>query len=78
MRRPVGYAEQREFRGEIAGRLEALEVALDVKFQDAGLALMPELRKVDDPERLAAILQTVRKAATLDEVRALLAPPPAP
>jgi hypothetical protein len=75
---PIGYAEQREFRGlqsgKIAGRLEGLETALDIKFQEAGLALMPELRKIDDPDRLAAILQAVRKAASLDEVRALLAP----
>jgi len=63
-------------KGEIKGRLEGLETALDIKFQQAGLALMPELRKIEDPQRLATILQVVRKATSLDEVRAALAQNP--
>jgi hypothetical protein len=62
-------------QGQIQGRLEGLEAALEIKFQEAGLALMPELSKIEDPDRLGAILQAVRKAASLEEIRPLLSPP---
>src|SRR5262249_14429935 len=59
-------------KGQIEGRLEGLEALLEAKFQAPGLALMPDLRKIEDPERLATILQTVRTATTIDDVRKLL------
>jgi len=66
--------------GQIKGRLEGLEVALDLKFGESGLALMPELRKIIDAPRLGAILQCTRKAASVEEVRAFIVqtdrPPP--
>jgi hypothetical protein len=57
-----------ERRQAIEGLLEALEARLEAKFQQSGLALMPRLRQVSDPDRLAAILRAVRNAASLDDV----------
>ena len=71
----ISYPEQ---IGREQGLLVGLEALLDARFQEPGLALMPELRKIEDHARLAAILQAVRKAATLDDVRVLLAPPADP
>lgn len=64
-------------QGRIEGLLEGLEAVLEFKFQEEGLALMPELRKIDDSDRLAAILQAVRKASSLEEIRPLISPTPA-
>jgi hypothetical protein len=72
----ITFPERRGIKlGRIDGLLAGLEAVLEVKFQQAGLALMPELRQINDPDRLAAVLQAVRTAASLDDVRALLTPP---
>jgi hypothetical protein len=54
------------------GLLEGIEVSLDVKFGAEGLALLPEIRELHGHEVLRAILQTIRKASRLDEVRRVL------
>jgi hypothetical protein len=59
-------------KGKIEGLLAGLEALLDSKFQEAGLSLMPELRKIEDPERLAALLQVARTTASVEEVRAAI------
>jgi hypothetical protein len=63
--------EQGEIQGKMEGLLAGLEALLDARFGEAGLALMPQLRQIEDPGRLAALLQTARKA-DLDAFRAAL------
>ena len=54
--------------------LKGIEAVLDVKFQEEGLKLMPEIRALEDHEVLDAVLQAARKATTLEEVRRVWAP----
>jgi hypothetical protein len=49
--------------------LLGIEACLEVKFGDAGLELMPELRELQDHELLRAVLKAIPKAASLDELR---------
>jgi hypothetical protein len=71
----ITFPERRGIKlGRIDGLLAGLEVVLKVRFQEAGLALRPELRRIEAPDRLAAVLQAVGNAASLDDVRALLTP----
>jgi hypothetical protein len=53
------------------GLLQGLEVALQLKFRDEGLVLMPELRELQDHELLGAVLSAIPKAASPDELRRL-------
>lgn len=67
----VTYAERHGIEiGQTRGLLTGIEAFLAFRFGDAGIALMPNLREIDDPTRLEAILDTIKTAATLDEVRA--------
>jgi hypothetical protein len=59
-------------QGKIEGLLRGLEVALEVKFGAEGLALMPQVRQIEDPTRLDGLLDQVKAAASLDDVRKLL------
>lgn len=52
--------------------LEAIEFALDLKFGDQGLSLLPEIKAITDVERLRTVLHALKKVKTLDEARALL------
>jgi hypothetical protein len=64
-------------RGRQEGRREGLisgiELALDLKFGAAGLALMPEIRAIDDVATLQAAQNAIRPAATAEDVRAVYA-----
>jgi hypothetical protein len=79
---PVGYAERYELRGrtegKIVGLLAGIEAVLEVRFGVAGLDLMPEVRKVETPERLSEVLQAAKASPTLDDVRKLLTSTDAP
>src|SRR5262249_30119033 len=69
----VTYAEQYYGeKGEARGLQEGIETALELRFAQAGLDLMPQVRQLGDPERLRAFLQAIRTGATLDTLRALL------
>jgi hypothetical protein len=57
-----------------AGLLQGIEVSLDIKFGADGLKLLPEIRKIQDHEKLAAVLHTIRSAATPEEVRRAWSP----
>ncbi len=59
-------AEKLRTEGLTAGRIEGL---LEARFGDAGLALLPEIRRITDIDRLQALLEAVRHAETLDGVR---------
>ena len=73
-----GRAEGRA-EGQSEGRQEArkdllagIEALLDVKFGAQGLALLPEIRQIEDLDVLRKIQQSVRHADTPEAVRQLL------
>jgi hypothetical protein len=63
-----GMEKGRE-EGLKAGRLEAIEALLELRFAADGLALMPAIRQQSDVKVLQDLLQCVKTAASLDEVR---------
>jgi hypothetical protein len=68
----VAREEGRE-EGRREELLAGLEVALELKFGAAGLALLPEIKQIAQVDRLKAIQQALRSAATPDELRRLWA-----
>jgi predicted transposase YdaD len=69
--------EQRgEERGRQEGRqeeiLSGLELALEIKFGDEGLQLMPEISQIADLDKLKAIQQGIKSVNTLDELRQII------
>jgi hypothetical protein len=63
--------------GRAEGRLEGIEAILELRFQDAGLQLMPEIRLIDNPEKLEKILHAAKTVASPDDLRKLWAGGPA-
>lgn len=59
--------------GHIQGLLLGISVALDVKFDEAGSALMEEIRRITELERLELAAARIRTATSLDEIRAVYA-----
>jgi hypothetical protein len=53
----------------VEGLLQGIEVALDVKFGAAGLELMPDLRRIRDPELLRKVLARIKTADSPDGLR---------
>jgi hypothetical protein len=49
---------------------------LELKFGEEGLTLLGDIRPIADVAHLRAILDTIREAAVLDEVRVRVAAPP--
>lgn len=49
--------------------LSSIELGLDLKFGDAGLQLMPEIREIQDRELLKEIRESLRSVQTLNELR---------
>jgi hypothetical protein len=62
--------EQGLEQGRIGGLLAGVEAILDFRFGAAGTELLPMLRQIGDADRLEAILQQIKTASSLDEVRA--------
>jgi hypothetical protein len=58
-------------KGRTEGRTEGIEVALELKFGEAGLGLMPEIRAIKDEAKLEAVLRAVRTAAGPEDLRRL-------
>ncbi len=63
--------EQGRNEGLIKGCLRGIEVALRLKFGERGLLLLPEIRQIENPEKLEAILDAVETAASPEELRCL-------
>jgi hypothetical protein len=59
--------------GRAEGRVEDIEAVLEVRFQDAGTQLMPEIRRINDAEQLAKILRAAVSVANPEELRKLWA-----
>ena len=55
--------------GLTRGLTEGIEVALEWKFGEAGLRLMPEIRNIEDQQVLKALLRAVRTAASPEDLR---------
>ena len=62
------------------GLREGIEVALAIRFGDEGLKLMPEIHEIHYLAQLQAILKALGNAASLEEVRMIMAflPPDPP
>ena len=60
-------------KGELRGLQRGIEVALDLKFADSGLALLPLVRAVQDVDVLRAVQESLRTdgptAATKPDIR---------
>ena len=55
------------------GRLEGIQLALKIKFGEAGLQLMPEIAKIEDPGILQKVVQAIETAATPEDLRQIWA-----
>lgn len=51
--------------------LEGVAVALDLKFAAAGLALLPEIREIEDVDLLHQILGAIKQAESPEALRRL-------
>ncbi|HKC73182.1 MAG TPA: hypothetical protein VKF37_03145 [Chloroflexota bacterium] len=51
------------------GLLDGLAVALELKFGAAGVALLPELQQITDPEVLRQVAERIKTAASVDDLR---------
>jgi hypothetical protein len=51
------------------GLLDGLAVALELKFGADGVALLPELRQIADPEVLQQVAERIKTAASVDDLR---------
>jgi hypothetical protein len=54
------------------GLLEGIEAILEFRFGAAGVQLLPEVRKLEDVDKIRAVLHAL-KTATLDELRQFVA-----
>ncbi len=68
--REEGREEGHE-EGLIEGLREGIRLALELRFGDEGLFLIPRLEKIDSIQKLTEIKDTLRKAETLDQVQSV-------
>jgi len=62
-------------QGRREGLLDGIALALEIKFGQAGVDLMPEIRQLEDLTTIQAIYERIKTAAIPDEVRAVYARP---
>jgi hypothetical protein len=60
----IGRAE-----GRAEGLLTSIRIVLEARFGEAGRALMPEIQRITDSERLEAIVARVGMASSVEEIR---------
>jgi predicted transposase YdaD len=56
-------------QGRREGLWEGIQLALEVKFGEAGLALMPEIKAIQDPDLMRKIKEALRTANSPEEIR---------
>ncbi len=59
-------------QGRIEGIVTSIEVILKDRFPDLADSLISEIREIDNPDKLKAILFSALKVSTADELRAML------
>ena len=60
-------------RGMKHGLLNGLALALELRFGEAGLSLLPEIKERADVGTLKALMEHVKRAASPDELRRVYA-----
>lgn len=75
-RRAEAESNAREARGEARGRmtelLNALQMMLEMKFDEAGKVFFTRIQKIDDYARLRSIQDKLRTAKSIDEIESLV------
>jgi hypothetical protein len=72
----ITFAERYGYeKGERAGLLKALESVLRLRFGAAGMEILADLQRVDDPSQLDRLRQEAEKVSSLDDFRKLLPKP---
>ncbi len=66
------WLEEGMEKGRLEGRYDGIETALDIRYGADGLALMPRVRKLTDPDAMADLLRFLLTAPDLDAVRGRL------
>ena len=56
-------------KGREEGLLAGIEALLEVRFADLGLALLPDIRQIQDANLLRQVLASIKHADTPDAVR---------
>ena len=56
-------------RGKLEGLLEAIKFGLELKFGKEGIKLYPEIKKIKDLNILEAIIEVIRIAESVEDVR---------
>jgi hypothetical protein len=73
--RRMPYVTSVEQIGFQRGQLEAIEIWLGDKFGEAGLALLPEIKALDDAEKYRAIIRAIPGTNRPEDLRKIWAPP---
>src|SRR5262249_42796606 len=60
--------------GRLRGLLEGIELALELKFGEAGLQLLPEIKQLADVETVHTVLQAIKTVTRPEELRQFWAP----
>ena len=56
-------------QGQAKGLIQGIAVALELKFGEIGLRLLPEIQAIADEAKLGAILRAIRTAANPEDLR---------
>ena len=72
--RRMPYVSSIEQSGIAKGFLKAIEPFLAYRFGEAGVALLPEIRAIEDIETLEAVAKALPTAATPEALRAIWRP----
>ena len=67
------YITSIERIGMEKGLLEGIAISLEAKFGDAGLKLMPEIRAIEELDKLRQVLRATHTVTTLEELRRIWA-----
>lgn len=70
------FERRAEERGRHRGLLEGIELGLELKFGEAGLRLLPEIRQLTDVAVLEAILAHIKTASTPSDIQQVYQPDP--
>ncbi len=63
------FIDMFEETGMERGLAKGIEAVLEIRFGDAGVHLMPEIRQIPDAAQLQEILQAAKHVASPEELR---------